>query len=60
MGLFHDSLPLGVGRIDWRGVLPLLNPQATRIYEIDLADPNNCAEMLASHQYLEKIAEEIK
>lgn len=60
MGLFHDSLPLGAGRIDWRGVLPLLNPQATRIYEIDLADPNNCAEMLASHQYLEKIAAELK
>lgn len=55
MGQHHDSLPLGTGKIDWQAVLPLLNPQATSIYEINLADNNNCAEQMASHHYLQKL-----
>lgn len=53
MGQHHDSLPLGEGRIDWRAVLPLLNPKATSIYEIALKNPNDCQEQLASHRYLQ-------
>ncbi|WLV76960.1 TIM barrel protein [Lacticaseibacillus parahuelsenbergensis] len=59
MGKTHDSLPLGQGRIDWARVLPLLNPKASRIYEIGLKDQFNCEEMIASHHYLEKVAEEL-
>lgn len=59
MGQTHDSLPLGQGKIDWARVLPLLNSQATRIYEINLKDQNDCAEMLASHYYLTTLAEKL-
>nr|WP_282564705.1 TIM barrel protein [Liquorilactobacillus sicerae] len=52
MGLKHDSLPLGQGRIDWRRILPTLNSKATNIYEINLKDNDNCQEQLLSHQYL--------
>ena len=52
MGQSHDSLPLGTGKIDWARVWPLLNPQATNIYEINLADQTDCQEQLASHRYL--------
>lgn len=55
MGESHDSLPLGQGRIDWSGVLDLLNPSATAIYEIDLKDMNNPLEQLQSHQYLTQL-----
>lgn len=58
MGQTHDSLPLGQGQIDWRSVLPLLNPKATSIYEIALKDPNDCHEQMVSHRYLEKLAHE--
>ena len=54
MGQTHDSLPLGEGRIAWPRVLPHLNPAATDIYEIDLKDQANCAEQVASHQYLQQ------
>lgn len=56
MGQTHDSLPLGQGRIDWYRVLPQLNPNASRIYEIGLKNQFDCQEMIASHHYLEKVA----
>ena len=56
MGQVHDSLPLGQGKIDWQPVLPLLNPHATSIYEINLQDNNHCEEQLASHRYLQSLA----
>ncbi len=52
LGKTHDSLPLGKGKIDWRGVLPLLNQNATSIYEINLKNNDDCQEQLASHRYL--------
>lgn len=52
LGKTHDSLPLGKGKIDWPAVLPLLNPQATSIYEINLANQNDALEQIQSHQYL--------
>lgn len=52
MGQHHDSLQLGKGRIDWQRVMQVVNPKATNIYEIDLADQNDSREMRASHQYL--------
>lgn len=55
MGQTHDSLPLGQGKIDWTKVLPLLNPDASSIYEIALKNPTNCHEQLVSHRYLMSI-----
>lgn len=52
MGQRHDSLTLGKGLVDWQRVLNELNPQASRIYEINLADQQHCQEMMASHEYL--------
>ena len=60
MGETHDSLQLGTGKIDWEKVLPLLNPAASSIYEINLADQTNCREQLASHQYLMNVYRQIK
>ncbi|WP_409022130.1 sugar phosphate isomerase/epimerase family protein [Dellaglioa sp. P0083] len=57
MGEFHDSLPLGKGKIDWKLSYPLLNPNATAIYEIDLENQNDCREMLESHEYLQNLIE---
>lgn len=54
-GQEHDSLPLGQGSIDWKRVIPLLNPKATGIYEIDLADMLDPKEQLASHAYLQQL-----
>lgn len=59
-GQTHDSLPLGTGKIDWAGVLPRLNPQASSIYEINLRDQINCQEQLASHTYLKLLADQLK
>lgn len=59
MGETHDSLTLGTGKIDWQGVLPLLNERATSIYEINLHDQTNCAEQLASHRYLTDLYRQI-
>ena len=55
MGLKHDGLQLGTGKIDWARVLPLLNPDASSIYEIQLADQNDAREMIASHRYLTQL-----
>ena len=60
MGQTHDSLQLGKGKIDWAPVLPLLNPAATSIYEINLHDQANCKEQLASHEYLLDIYRQLK
>ncbi len=57
MGQTHDSLPLGTGKIDWRGVLPCLNPDATSIYEINLPNQEDCQEQLQSHAYLTRLAQ---
>lgn len=59
LGQNHDSLTLGTGKINWAGVLPLLNPAASSIYEINLHDQTNCAEQLASHRYLNQIARQL-
>ncbi|KRL01176.1 TIM barrel protein [Liquorilactobacillus capillatus] len=48
----HDSLTLGQGKIDWKEVLPLLNPQATSIYEINLRNQEDAKEQVESHRYL--------
>ncbi|MCI1892801.1 MAG: TIM barrel protein [Schleiferilactobacillus harbinensis] len=55
MGQFHDSLPLGQGRIDWARVWPTLNQTATNIYEITLANQLDSTAQRASHTYLEHI-----
>ncbi|WP_208421987.1 TIM barrel protein [Latilactobacillus fragifolii] len=55
MGLKHDGLPLGTGKIDWQQVLPLLNSDASSIYEVQLADQNDAREMIASHRYLTQL-----
>lgn len=60
LGLTHDSLPLGTGQIDWARVLPLLNPAATSIYEVNLADQTDDREMLASHRYLTNLAHQLE
>ncbi|HEM3588990.1 TPA: sugar phosphate isomerase/epimerase [Streptococcus suis] len=51
----HDSLTLGQGKIDWAPILPLLNPSASSIYEIHLADLLDPKEQLESHSYLEQL-----
>lgn len=55
MGVTHDSLPLGRGKIDWYRVMGVVNPTASNIYEIDLADQNDCQEMRDSHAYLTQL-----
>lgn len=60
LGLKHDGLELGTGRIDWRRVVPVLNPAATNIYEVQLADQNDAREMVASHQYLTALAADLQ
>lgn len=55
MGMVHDSLQLGKGKIDWFKVLPLMNDKASDIYEINLRNQNICTEQLASHQYLSDV-----
>ncbi len=52
MGQYHDSLPLGQGKIDWQPLSHLVNPNATNIFEINLKDQNNSQEMRDSYDYL--------
>ena len=33
-GEFHDSLPLGKGKIDWQAVVPLLNPKLLQFMKL--------------------------
>lgn len=55
LGKVHDSLELGKGKIDWPAVLPLLNEQATNIFEIVLQDQTDAKEQIASYEYLKQI-----
>ncbi|WP_251545802.1 sugar phosphate isomerase/epimerase family protein [Limosilactobacillus caecicola] len=57
MGLTHDSLPLGTGKIDWAAALPLLNQNATSIYEINLKNNDDCREQIQSHHYLMQLVQ---
>lgn len=57
LGQHHDSLVLGQGAINWKRVLHAMNSNASLIYEINLADQLDCSEMLASHWYLEGLAQ---
>ena len=59
LGQTHDSLTLGTGKINWAGVLPRMNTQASSIYEINLHDQGNCQEQLASHAYLSLLAAQL-
>ena len=54
MGIKHDSLVLGTGKIDWKRVLKILaqNKNATSIYEINLKDSTKATEQIESYQYL--------
>lgn len=54
-GKTHDSLPVGQGKINWQQVVPLLNPQATNIFEIKLTNEEDATEQVASYQYLKEI-----
>lgn len=59
-GKKHDSLPLGQGRIDWAEALPLLNPKATSIYEINLSNQADAKEQVESHKFLSNLYERSK
>ena len=60
MGETHDSLPLGKGKIDWEKALPLMNDDATSIYEIILKDQRDASEQVASHEYLLGLADKLR
>lgn len=50
MGIEHDSLSLGQGRIDWKRVKPFVG-EHDFIFEIGLRDFTDCQEMIESEQY---------
>lgn len=52
MGIIHDALPLGTGRIDWRMVKPYVKDKDF-IFEIDLSSSNftDCTPMVVSADY---------
>lgn len=51
MGVSHDSLPLGQGKIDWRMVKPFLAGK-DYIFEIGLEDYLDCTPMRQSGEFL--------
>lgn len=51
MGEGHDSLPLGLGKVDWNGVRPYLAGKDF-IFEIGLEDVYDCTPMIQSAEYL--------
>ncbi|CAI6082880.1 TIM barrel protein [Cohnella sp. JJ-181] len=58
MGLTHDSLQLGLGKIDWRMVKPLVQDKDF-IFEITLSgDHYDCTPMVDSARYFADIAAE--
>jgi sugar phosphate isomerase/epimerase len=57
MGIKHDSLPLGCGKIDWNVMSPFLAGK-NYIFEIGLPDVNDCTPMVESADYLKKVMEE--
>lgn len=55
MGVSHDSLPLGKGKIDWKMVKPYIKDKPF-IFEIGLEPPyNNCLPMIESAKYFNNI-----
>ncbi|MFC0214232.1 sugar phosphate isomerase/epimerase family protein [Paenibacillus chartarius] len=58
MGVAHDSLPLGQGRIDWRMVAPLVADRDF-IFEISLPDDHSdCTRMIESAAYFRGVLAE--
>lgn len=56
MGVVHDSLTIGDGRINFEGVVYQMIVERPYIYEIGLSDVNDCREMMESHQRMLAIA----
>ncbi|XEC96338.1 TIM barrel protein [Paenibacillus tarimensis] len=57
MGMEHDSLPLGQGRIDWRMVKPYVK-DSEFIFEIGLSgDHSDCTPMVDSARYFAELEE---
>ncbi|WP_129728754.1 MULTISPECIES: TIM barrel protein [Bacillaceae] len=56
MGIIHDALPLGTGRINWRMVKPYVNDKDF-IFEVDLRSSNftDCTPMVVSAEYFQWI-----
>jgi sugar phosphate isomerase/epimerase len=56
MGIIHDALPLGTGRINWRMVKPYVNDKDF-IFEVDLKSSNftDCTPMVVSAEYFQWI-----
>jgi sugar phosphate isomerase/epimerase len=56
MGMVHDSLPLGKGKIDWQMVIPYVQ-EKDFIFEIDLKSSNHsdCTPMIESAKYFREI-----
>ena len=59
LGQTHDSLELGKGKIAWENILPLLNEDATNIFEIVLKDQTNALEQVNSFKYLKTLEEKL-
>lgn len=58
MGIEHDSLPLGLGRIDWRMVKPIVL-EKDFIFEITLSgDHSDCTPMVNSAHYFADVEAE--
>lgn len=55
LGVKHDSLIVGHGRIDFPRILPFIL-EKDYIYEIMLADHEDCWEMVESHRVMEWLA----
>jgi hypothetical protein len=53
MGITHDSLPLGDGKIDWKGVVPFVVGKDF-VLEIGLEDYYDCGPMVQSAAFFEK------
>lgn len=54
MGIKHDALPIGCGKISWDKVLPFL-VDVPLIFEIELSDIDDAAEMFSGWQYLNSL-----
>jgi hypothetical protein len=55
LGLEHDSLPLGKGRIDWKRIVPFIQSKPF-IFEIGLEPPyDDCSLMMDSVRYFHSI-----
>lgn len=54
LGAGHDSLSLGLGKVDWSRVLPYLTGKDF-IFEIGLEDVYDCTPMIRSAEYLAQL-----